>query len=314
MRILITGGFGFIGGRIAAYLSQAGHQVLLGSRNDSNPPVWLPQAEVVKIQWGDECAIESSCEGVDVIVHAAGMNAQDCAADPIAAYDFNGVATKRLVEAASRAGVKKFIYLSTAHVYASPLVGIITEQTLPNNSHPYASSHLVGESAVLNADERGVIQGTVMRLSNAYGAPMHKGVNCWMLVVNDLCRQAVQTRMLVLQTSGLQQRDFVCVSEVCRVTEALIFSNDSTIKPSIFNVGAGISQSVLEMAVLIQQRCVLVLGIEPALEYKKGVANEHLLELSYTSGHLASIGISGKSINKIAEIDRLLEFCRRSFP
>ena len=108
--------------------------------------------------------------------------------------DFNGVATKRLVEAASRAGVKKFIYLSTAHVYASPLVGTITEQTLPNNSHPYASSHLAGESAVLNADERGVIQGVVMRLSNAYGAPMHKGVNCWMLVVNDLCRQAVQTR------------------------------------------------------------------------------------------------------------------------
>ena len=111
MRILITGGFGFIGGRIAAYLSQAGHQVLLGSRNERNPPVWLPQAEVVKSQWGDECAIQNSCEGVDVIVHAAGMNAQDCAADPIAAYDFNGVATKRLVEAASRVGVKKFIYL-----------------------------------------------------------------------------------------------------------------------------------------------------------------------------------------------------------
>ena len=314
MRILITGGFGFIGGRIAAYLSQAGHQVLLGTRNDSNPPVWLPQAEVVKIQWGDKCAIQSSCEGVDVIVHAAGMNAQDCAADPIAAYDFNGVATKRLVQAASRAGVKKFIYLSTAHVYASPLVGSITEQTLPNNSHPYASSHLVGESAVLNAHERGVIQGVVMRLSNAYGAPMHKGVNCWTLVVNDLCRQAVQTRKLVLQTSGLQQRDFVCVSEVCRVTEALILSNDLTIKPSIFNVGAGISQSVLEMAVLIQQRCVSALGIEPDLEYKKGVANEHLLELSYTSDHLTSIGISAKSINKIAEIDRLLEFCRRAFP
>ena len=136
MRILITGGFGFVGGRLAVHLAQAGHQVLIGSRNESNPPDWLPQAEVAQIKCNDDCFIESSWEGVDVIIHAAGMNAQDCAADPVAALDVNGVATARLVEAASRAGVKKFIYLSTAHIYASLLVGTITEETLPRN--PYA--------------------------------------------------------------------------------------------------------------------------------------------------------------------------------
>ena len=313
MRILITGGFGFIGGRLAAYLSLAGHQVVLGSRNETHPPNWLPQAEVVQIKWSDESVLESSCEGVDVIIHAAGMNAQDCAADPIGALDFNGVTTKRLVEAANRVGVKKFIYLSTAHVYASPLVGTITEKTLPSNSHPYASSHLAGESAVLNANEPGVIQGVVIRLSNTYGAPMHKDVNCWMLVVNDLCRQAAQTRRLVLQTSGLQQRDFVCMTEVCRVAEALVVADGISIKPPVFNVGAGVSQSVLEMAVLIQQRCALILGFEPDLEYKERVVDEQYFSLSYSNDHLTSIGISIKSNNKVTEIDRLLQFCQIAF-
>ena len=314
MRILITGGFGFIGGRLATYLSLAGHQVVLGSRNETHLPNWLPQAEVVKIKWSDESALESSCEGVDVIIHAAGMNAQDCAADPLGALDFNGVTTKRLVEAANRVGVKKFIYLSTAHVYASPLVGTITEKTLPSNSHPYASSHLAGESAVLNANERGVIQGVVIRLSNTYGAPMHKDVNCWMLVVNDLCRQAAQTRRLVLQTSGLQQRDFVCMTEVCRVAEALIIADGGSVKNSIFNVGSGVSQSILEIATLIQQRCSIVLGFEPFLDFKQADADEEQPRLSYMSDHLASAGISVKSMDKVIEIDELLQFCQRAFP
>ena len=61
----------------------------------------------------------TACLDVDVVVHAAGMNAKDCLADPVAAH-FNGVATARFAAAASKAGVEKFIYLSTIHVYASP--------------------------------------------------------------------------------------------------------------------------------------------------------------------------------------------------
>ena len=85
MRILITGGFGFVGGRLAVHLAQAGHQIVLGSRNASSPPVWLPQAEVVQIVWEDDRTLERCCDGVDVVIQAAGMNAQECSADPVAA-------------------------------------------------------------------------------------------------------------------------------------------------------------------------------------------------------------------------------------
>lgn len=313
MRILITGGFGFIGGRLGQYLQQNGHQVILGSRKASCPPEWLPHAEVAQIDWSDSRALRQICSRVDVVIQAAGMNAQDCASDPVAALEFNGFVTARLIAAANRVGVKRFIYLSTAHVYASPLVGTITEETCPRNLHPYATSHLAGEHAVLSANQRGRIEGIVLRLSNAFGAPVHKDVNCWMLLVNDLCKQAVQTRKLVLQTSGLQQRDFICMTEVCRVAEHLAVGSDSSTQPSIFNVGFGMSQSVLAMAQLIKQRCVQVLGFEPVLQRVQGEAVEPPQMLSYRVDNLAALGIKSDFLENLVEIDNLLRFCQSTF-
>ena len=303
-----------MGGRIAGHLQEAGHTVILGSRHAVCAPEWLPGARVVRLDWDDAAALERSCQGVDSIVHAAGMNAQDCAIDPVAALSFNGVATARLVGAAVRAGVQRFIYLSTAHVYGSPLAGLITEETCPRNLHPYATSHLAGEHAVLNASQRKQIHGKVMRLSNAIGAPMHKDVNCWMLLVNDLCKQAVQTGKLVLQTSGLQQRDFVGMTEVCRVAEQLtVVGISASEQLDIFNVGAGVSQSVLAMAHLIQQRSLQVLGFEPALQCVQGKIGEPHSTMTYRTDNLTKMGIKTNGTANTEEIDSLLRFCYSTF-
>ena len=312
MRILITGGFGFIGGRLAVHLAQAGHQIVLGSRKAISPPAWLQHAEVKQIEWDDSRALELSCNGVDVVIQAAGMNAQDCATDPVAALAFNGVSTARLHAAASRVGVSRFIYLSTAHVYASPLVGEISEATCPRNLHPYATSHLAGENVVLSANQRGQIEGIVLRLSNAFGAPAHKDVNCWMLLVNDLCRQALQTNKMVLLSNGSQLRDFISMEQVCNVIEKLSSRGTDTLPTNILNVGSGVSQSVLEMARLIQHRCKLFLGTEPELSYQgKGPNKKHEV-LEFRPTRLEKMGIVVDHDNDV-EIDRLLAFCQTSF-
>ncbi len=312
MRILIIGGCGFVGGRLAVHLAEGGHEIMLGSRHACHAPFWLPQAAMVQIEWDNASALERCCKGVDLVIHAAGMNAQECAMDPVSALTFNGVATTRLVWAAIRSGVARFIYFSTAHVYASPLVGIITEESCPRNLHPYATSHLAGEQAVLSASKQAQMEGIVVRLSNAFGAPMQKEVNCWMLLVNDLCQQAVETRKLVLQTSGLQHRDFIGLTSVCRVVEALALNTQSR-QSVVCNVGSGVSQSLLAMTQQIQQRCAQVLGFEPELQRVQSTLYEHYPEFTFRTDNLAAFGINSESLDVSAEIDSLLRFCHSSF-
>lgn len=311
MRILITGGLGFVGGRVAVYLAKQGHKIVLGSRKATSPPAWLQQAEVAHINYDDSTSLELSCKGVDVLIHAAGMNAQECLADPVAGLAFNGLATARIVSAAIGAGVQRIVYLSTAHVYASSLVGTINEDTCPHNLHPYATSHHAGEQAVLGASQREDIEGIVLRLSNAFGAPMDKGVNCWMLLVNDLCRQLVDTQQMVLRSTGLQRRDFVPLADVCGAIAHLLVLPARQLGKGLFNVGGAWAPTVWEMACLIGERCEAILGFSPQLVRTTPFPGEFGAGLEYRLDALLQTGFQPSS-DRVEEIDQLIKFCKTS--
>ena len=308
MRVLISGGFGFVGGRLAQHLHQAGHQVVLGSRTVSSSPEWLRDAEVVKMDWSDHDALAAVCASVDVIIHASGMNAQDSVANPAEALAFNGVATAHLLDAGCKNGVKRFLYLSTAHVYGSPLEGTITEETCARNLHPYATSHLAGESAVLYATQRKQIEGIVLRLSNAFGAPAHAEANCWMLLVNDLCRQAVNLRSMTLRSTGLQHRDFITLQDLSRVVAHMIDLPNNQIGDGLFNVGSGKSSRIIDKVELIQARCTEVLGYTPEIIRRQPAQNDESPNLDYRIDKLLNTGFS-LSGNPTLEVDETLRMC-----
>lgn len=310
MRVLITGGFGYLGGRLAQFLAaQVGYEIILGSRQKVESPYWLPQAKVLQTQWHSPMGLEQICAGVDSIVHLAAMNARDCADDPVMALEVNAVITARLLQAAVRQGVKRFIYLSTAHVYGSPLSGKITEETCPISFHPYATSHRAGEDVVRAAHQRGEIEGIVLRLSNAYGPPAHKDVNCWKLLMNDLCCQAVMTQQMVLQSSGLQRRDFVSLPNACRAIDWVLQLSAQDFTKDIFNMGGEWSPTIWEVACLIQERCRMVLGFQPKLTRILPQNDEMAAKLDYRFDLLRRSGFQPGSDNT-EEIDRLLEFCK----
>ena len=312
MQILIVGGFGFVGGRLLEHLSAKGHHVVVGSRMLKTPNKKF-HVEVRKMDWNNDSALSQICEGIDVVIHAAGMNAKECLEDPKGALDFNGNGTSRLAKAACEAGVKKFIYLSTAHVYASPLVGSITEKTETINSHPYATSHLAGENALLEIGKSAKMWTIVLRLSNAFGAPSHLSANCWMLLVNDLCRQAIQTKKLIVKSDGLQFRDFISIQEVCRVIEKIVLANEKFRAIQIYNLGSGISKSVREIAMLVQARSAKVLGFKPELSFLKEARSKTSLPLYYGTENLSALDIKVREEINEAEIDNLLRFCRINF-
>lgn len=313
MRLLITGGFGYLGGRLAQYLSSlAEYEIVLGSRMLANSPPWLREARVVQTCWDSSTDLEESCANVDAVIHMAGMNASDCASDPVGALMVNGVGTARLLEASIRQGVERFIYLSTAHVYGGHLRGKITEKTFPSASHPYATSHLAGEAVVQHRHQQGAINGLTIRLSNAFGAPVHKDANCWMLLANDLCRQAVTSQKMALRSSGFQRRDFVPMLDVCCAIRHLLHLPESDVDNSVFNVGGACAPTVWDLACLIRERCKVVLGFEPGLSRIAHEGGEIDSEFDYCIDALLQTGFSPE-FNKVREIDQLLDFSKEAF-
>jgi len=312
MRVLITGGLGYLGGRLAQHLAAQGHRIMLGSRHAGAPPAWLPSAQVVRTPWESADALRELCAGNDAIVHTAGMNAQECAAEPAKAQAFNGGATAALVAAAGRAGARRVIYFSTAHVYRSPLTGVLTEATPPVNPHPYATSHLAGEEAVLAAGRNGSIDGVVVRLTNAVGAPAHPGVNAWMLLANDLCRQAVVARELTLRTSGRQERDFITISDLNHALDRLLAAPGAQLTAGLYNLGGGRSLTVLGMAQLIAARCDAVLRYRPVIHTNPHSAENHDEPPSFTIDRIQQLGWRPENDFPV-EIDDTLQLCQRSW-
>ena len=254
MKILITGASGYLGGRISSFFStMSKYEIILASRRAVKIPNNFKNIKVIQINWKDEESISNACKNIDVIIHTAGMNAQDCYINPKEANNVNGIYTARLVENAILNKVKKIIYFSTAHVYNSPLKGIITEDVKPKNKHPYSTSNLAGEKSVIQAHLSGKIQGVVLRLSNCIGAPKDVNSNCWMLLVNDLCKQIIEHQKMKLNTDGKQLRNFITITDVCRVVNLIIDLNFKSNENTIFNVGNK-TISILEMAGIIQKK------------------------------------------------------------
>jgi UDP-glucose 4-epimerase len=309
MHVLITGASGLVGSRIAQHLSLQGLHLRLASR--SQLPYTLINSSACQVDWDSQSTLDSACKDVDVVVHASGMNSQDSVRDPIAALLVNGVGTARLRLAASRAGIRRIIYFSSAHVYRSPLVGTITEDTCPLNLHPYATSHLAGESALYSPSNLSGPDIIVLRMSNAFGAPLHPSTNCWGLLANDLCKQAVTTRTLCLATSGSQTRNFIPLALVCLVVEKLLARQSHHRSYQIFNLG-GRSMLVSDFAKLIQAHASNLLGEVIPLDIPLATVPSRKLDLDYSCSRLAKY-LDFSPPNFEFEIDQLLRFCLHHF-
>lgn len=304
---LITGGFGFFGGRMACHLHRAGHRVVLGSRIQRPSPAWGTSVEVRNTIWNDEESLLGACRNINVVIHAAGMDAADCAADPAGAFVMNQAGTAKLVRASCRSGVNLFVFLSTAHVYSSRLEGVITEESLPTNSHPYATSNLAGEWEVIQGTHNQEVQGIIVRLSNGFGVPASDDTKCGILVINDLCRQAVETRRMILKSSGGQRRDFIAMPDA--VETIYLLSGLHLPSGSVFNLGGGWAPTIREVAVVIQQRCQRLFGFSPEIESLQTASQSVGPNLDFRSDALNRLGIELHRRQE-EEIDRLLEYYR----
>lgn len=312
--VLITGGFGYVGGRIARTLDKYPEFLLRLSTRESkpNPPTWLERGSIVTLDIMSDEEIDFACRGVRYIVHLAALNEIDSTTNPEQALIINSLGTLKLLRAAERAGVERFIYFSTAHVYGAPLVGKITEQTIPRPVHPYAITHRTAEDFVLAANHRQGLLGIVLRLSNGVGSPAHANVNRWTLVANDLCRQAVTTRKLILRSTGLQMRDFITLTDIGRAVMHFIRLPASDCDNGLFNLGSECSLRIIDMAERIASRCIKMMGFTPPILRPEPVVGEASDFLEYSIEKLKATGFNLLG-DFDGEIDATLRLCQKLF-
>ena len=270
------------------------------------------EIEFVNPDWSSVTSLLHLCEGKDLIVHAAGVNSEACLREPELAQEFNGNATGRLVEAAARGGVGSFIYLSTAHVYASPLIGHLNEDSPTTNPHPYATSHLMGEANVLSRNLNSDMRTCILRISNVYGYPETPETDCWKLLINDVCRQVAEKSVIRLQTDGSHERNFVTMTDLLSFIVGISGEMVGRDIPNIINFGSASSKAVLEIASRVRSLTPSIFGYLPEIERQKPSITQETRHLVYSTKFEALV--QKFKINDMdEEISQLLQFCKKSF-
>lgn len=308
--VLVVGGFGTIGGRLSERLERSPDlPVRLSSRTPRQAPSWAPRATTCIADVTTSSGWRAALTGMETVVYLVSLPDFAAKEDPALAELVGVQGTRNVLEASITAGAKRFIFLSTGHVYGTPYVGHITENTPTNPQQPYAATHLEAERLVADAHEHGRIEGVRVRLSNGFGYPKRADNEIWRIIINDLCRQAVTTGHLELRTTGLQRRNFIPFADVCTALVHLITMPN--VSDGLFNLGSTVTMTIADAAQRVQKRACHVLDKELPLTIPSG-PYEVAPELNYDSTKIRSTGLT-LTDDLDTEIDALLRYCAETF-
>ena len=254
LKILITGGLGYLGGRIADSLKRSHSEstIVLGtSRKISESPNWAKAFPIVQLNTLDSDSIEKAVSNdIHAIIHLAALNEHDSFNNVKSAWETNTLGTQALLSTANQKQILKFIYFSTFHVYGD-CQGEITEDSPTRPYHPYAATHRAAEDIVRFYQHYKNMDTLTLRLSNSFGYPMDSEVNRWTLIFNELCRQVMTSGEMVIKSSGKQHRDFIALHDVAAAVDHFLFKNSEKWDDGLFNLGGDCSFSILEVVKII---------------------------------------------------------------
>lgn len=251
MRILLSGGAGFIGSHVAeAYLDQGHEVVVLDDLSTGTPENLPPGAELVV---GDVTSPEAAklvLEGrFDVINHhAAQVSVPASVADPLGDAQVNVLGTLNLLEAGAKAGVKRFIFISSGGAIYGEMSRPATEQTPPAPMSPYAVAKLAAEEyAAYYARAKGM-EVVVLRYANVYGPRQvsHAEAGVVAIFMDQLIRSRPCTVFRYPDTPEGMVRDYVYVADCAR---ANILALEGP--PGTYNISTGVGTTTLALYRLI---------------------------------------------------------------
>ena len=245
MKILVTGGAGFIGSHIAEYLVQRGDNVIvldnLSNGKMQNMSKVSDDINFVNGDVRDYNLVEQLVKDVDSVFHEAALvSAPESFKMQNEYFDVNVNGTENILKLAKEYGFK-IVYASSSSVYGNPKSVPIKEDDDRNPLNPYAKTKLEDELLAEKYSEMGVhVIG--LRYFNIFGRRQSKE---YAGVIKLFLKKIQQNKAPIINGDGSQTRDFVYVEDVVK---ANILAMDSNIKYKFLNVGTGFSISILDLA------------------------------------------------------------------
>ena len=213
MKILVTGGSGFLGSHVADALSDAAHEVTIFDVRKS--PYLRPDQKIVAGDILDQECLRKIVENQDVIYHFAGIaDIDECAARPVDTTKYNILGTVQLLEACRESGIKRFVFASSAYVYS-------------DSGSFYAASKRACEAFIENFSKLYGLKYTCLRYGSLYGTRSDERNSIYKFI-----KQAIQDGKIAYRGTGEEVREFIHVQDAAQISVAILqpeFENQNII-------------------------------------------------------------------------------------
>ncbi len=275
MSWLVTGGAGYIGAHVVSALTTAGLNAVVLDDLSTGRQAFIPRGvPFVHASILDTEAIMSTLAdyGVTGVIHVAGYKYAGVSVQrPLHTYDQNVTGTARLLGAMAERGVKRIVFSSSAAVFGTPDVELVTEDTPKNPQSPYGESKLIGEWLLRDQGIATGLQHTSLRYFNVVGSgdPSIYDASPYNLfpLVFDALIAGTKPKIFGMDyptPDGTNVRDYIHVSDLAaaHVAAAQRLEAGTPIEPA-YNLGSGDGVSVAEIMAAVAR--VTGIAFEPEI-------------------------------------------------
>jgi UDP-glucose 4-epimerase len=280
MRMLITGGAGFIGSYLCEKYTKEDHTVLCldnflsGNLLNVRHLLDYRNFKLIKGDIRDFDLLERIIRDVDVVFHlAAQIHVDRSYVEPRLTYEINVMGTQNVLEVARIYDVKKLIHASTSEVYGSAQYVPIDEKHPLDASHPYGASKIAADRMCNAYIHTYGMNISIPRFFNIFG-PRQRDIG-YGGVISIFTRRVLNNMPPVIYGDGRQTRDYTYIEDAARAFD-LVLNHESRLEP--INIGSGKEVSIIDLANLIIDLCgkkgkIKPVNVEPRIgEVKQLIA------------------------------------------
>jgi UDP-glucose 4-epimerase len=253
MKVLVTGGAGFIGSHLAEALCRRGADVVvldnlsLGNISNLN---WKRKGDLLEFVRGDvtnEKLARRLMAGCEWVFHEAALpSVPSSVAKPVQSNTHNLDATLQLLVLAKDAGVKRFVFASSSAIYGDIDAAMKHEQLPPDPLSPYALQKYAAEKYGQLFYQLHGLTTVSLRYFNVFG-PRQAFDSPYSGVIAKFCTNFLQGRAPIIYGDGKQSRDFTCIENVVQANLLAVKAPAGKIAGKVFNIATGRSISLLEL-------------------------------------------------------------------